>query len=184
IAHYREKPRGGTEIWRLDADGNVRVASPSETAYGDRGVYDIDRGILVLKGRRLRLESTDGQVTARDSLEYWEGRRMAVARGAAYAREGQNQIWADILSVYLHEDAQGKTVMQRVEAFDKVRIETPQDVVVGDLGLYNLDSRTAILCRGVTIVRGDDRLSGQVAEVNLATGRARLRPGRCAFTVK
>ncbi len=184
IAYYREKAQGGTEIWRIDADGNVRVASPTETAYGDRGVYDIDRGVLVLKGRRLRLESSDGLVTARDSLEYWEARRMAVARGAAQARQGENRIWADILSVYLHDDAQGKTVMQRVEAFDKVRIQTPEDVVVGDLGLYNLDSRTAILCGGVTIVREDNRLSGKVAEIDLVSGRARLRPGRCAFTVK
>jgi lipopolysaccharide export system protein LptA len=183
-AHYRDAAAGGTEIWRVNADGNVRIASTSETAYGDHGVYDVDQGILVLTGRSLRLDASDASITARDSLEYWEQRQMAVARGTAHAVQAANKLWADILSAYLREDAQGKTAIQRIEAFGQVRIETAQDVVLGDHGLYNLDNRTAILCGGVTIVRGDNRLSGEVAEVNLTTGRARLRPGRCALTVK
>lgn len=184
VAHYRDAAGGGTEIFRLDADGDVRVVSRSETAYGDRGVYDVDRGILVLQGRQLRLEATDARITARDSLEYWERRQMAVARGKAHARQGTNQLWADILSAYLHKDRQGKTAVRRIEAFDRVRLETVEDVVVGDRGLYDLDTRTAVLCGGVTIIRGDNKLTGRVAEVNLTSGRARLRPGRCGFTVK
>jgi len=185
VAHYRDATGGGgTEIYRLDADGDVRVVSRSETAYGDRGVYDVDHGILVLNGRRLRLEATDAKITARDSLEYWERRQMAVARGEAHAKQGTNQLWADILSAYMHKDRQGKTAIRRIEAFDRVRLETVEDVVVGDRGLYNLDSRTAILCGGVTIIRGDNKLAGQVAEVNLVSGRARLRPGKCSFTVR
>jgi lipopolysaccharide export system protein LptA len=183
-AHYRDVAQGGTEVWRLNADGNVRIASTSETAYGDRGVYDVDRGILVLTGRSLRLDATDARITARDSLEYWEQRQVAVARGAAHAVQAPNKLWADVLSAYLRQDERGKTVIQRIEAFGQVRIETAQDVVLGDHGLYNLDGRTAILCGGVTIVRGNDRLTGEVAEVNLTTGRARLRPGRCTFTIK
>ncbi len=183
-AHYRETDHGGGAIWRLDAEGNVRIASPSETAYGDRGVYDIDRGILVLTGRDLRLEATDAKITARDSLEYWERRQMAVARGKADAIQGPNRIRADILSAYLHQDAEGKTAIRRIEAFGRVRFETLRDVVVGDRGLYNLASRTAILCGGVTITQGDNTINGQVAEVNMATGVARIRPGACTFTVK
>lgn len=184
VAHYRDAAGGGTEVFRLDADGDVRVVSSSETAYGDRGVYDVDHGILVLTGRRLRLEATGAKITARDSLEYWERRQMAVARGKAHAKQGENQLWADILSAYLRKDQQGKTSIRRIEAFDRVRLETVQDVVVGDRGLYNLDSRTAILCGSVTIIRGDHKLTGQVAEVDLTSGRARLRPGPCSFTVK
>ena len=42
----------------------------------------------------------------------------------------------------------------------------------------------AILCGAVKINRGGDLVTGKVAEVNLTTGRARIRPGRCTFTVK
>lgn len=55
--HYHQKgqkaagsgPSAGT-ISRLDAIGNVFVSSPTETAQGDTGVYDVDRKTIVLTG--------------------------------------------------------------------------------------------------------------------------------------
>ena len=41
---------GGIQIQRLDASGGVTVRSPSETARGDFGVYDLDRKIITLIG--------------------------------------------------------------------------------------------------------------------------------------
>ena len=32
-AFYRELSVGGTEIWRLDVSGNVKIVTPGETAY-------------------------------------------------------------------------------------------------------------------------------------------------------
>ena len=41
---------GGIDIERLDASGGVVVRSPSETARGDFGIYDLDRGLITLVG--------------------------------------------------------------------------------------------------------------------------------------
>ena len=41
---------GGIQIERLDASGGVIVRSPSETARGDFGVYDLDRKLITLIG--------------------------------------------------------------------------------------------------------------------------------------
>src|ERR1041385_8391734 len=41
---------GGVQIHRLDAAGGVVVRSPSETAKGDLGVYDLDRKLITLIG--------------------------------------------------------------------------------------------------------------------------------------
>jgi lipopolysaccharide export system protein LptA len=41
---------GGLEINRLDASGGVVVRSPSETARGDFGIYDLDRKLITLVG--------------------------------------------------------------------------------------------------------------------------------------
>lgn len=41
---------GGIQIQRLDASGGVVVRSPSETARGDFGVYDLDRRLITLVG--------------------------------------------------------------------------------------------------------------------------------------
>ena len=41
---------GGIQIQRLDASGGVVVKSPSETARGNFGVYDLDRKLITLVG--------------------------------------------------------------------------------------------------------------------------------------
>ena len=41
---------GGIQIERLDASGGVIVRSPSETARGNFGVYDLDRRLITLVG--------------------------------------------------------------------------------------------------------------------------------------
>ena len=41
---------GGVQINRLDASGGVTVRSPSETARGTFGIYDLDRKLITLVG--------------------------------------------------------------------------------------------------------------------------------------
>ncbi len=41
---------GGVQIRRLDASGGVTVRSPSETASGNFGIYDLDRKLITLVG--------------------------------------------------------------------------------------------------------------------------------------
>ena len=41
---------GGVQIDRLDAAGGVVVRSPSETARGDFGIYDLDKKLITLVG--------------------------------------------------------------------------------------------------------------------------------------
>ena len=100
---------GSSEIWRLEAEGNVRISTATDTARGDRAVYDIDQAVLVLTGRALSLSSAQQVITARDSLEYWSARRMAVARGDALVvdRQEDRRIRADTLVAYFLEDAPG-----------------------------------------------------------------------------
>jgi lipopolysaccharide export system protein LptA len=91
-------PVSGSEIWRLEAEGRVRITSATERAEGSRAVYDMDQSVMVLSGQGLSLTTPDQRVTARDSLEYWPGRRMAVARGGAVVTtEDNRRITADTL---------------------------------------------------------------------------------------
>jgi lipopolysaccharide export system protein LptA len=52
---------GGVQIHRLDAAGGVVVRSPSETAKGDLGVYDLDRKLITLIGN-VQLNREQNQV--------------------------------------------------------------------------------------------------------------------------
>ncbi|MFT5540147.1 MAG: lipopolysaccharide export system protein LptA [Alphaproteobacteria bacterium] len=83
VAYYEEVAGGNTEVYRLDALGRVRIVSPTETAYGDKGVYDVRKGVLVMTGKNLKLVTQSEIITARDSLEYYETKSLAVARGNA-----------------------------------------------------------------------------------------------------
>ena len=99
---------GGTQIYRVDADGAVRIVSPNGTAYGDHAVYDVDKGILVMTGSNLRLVTERETITSRDTLEYWQQDDMAVARGKALAVSDQKQIAADLLTAYfIKNDSNG-----------------------------------------------------------------------------
>ncbi len=86
-AHYVETQGKGSEITRIEAVGNVKIVSPQQTAYGDRGEYDARKGVLVLTGKALKLVTKDDIVTARDSLEYYDEKSLAVARGNAVLRQ-------------------------------------------------------------------------------------------------
>ena len=53
--------KGGVQIQRLDAAGGVVVRSPSETAKGDFGIYDLDRKLITLIGA-VQLNRGDNQL--------------------------------------------------------------------------------------------------------------------------
>lgn len=51
VVHYRDKEAAEQNaIYRIDVEGNVRFATPTETAQGDTGVYDVDGGTIHLVG--------------------------------------------------------------------------------------------------------------------------------------
>ena len=174
-AYYRERKDGSTDIWRLDAEGDVKISTPGETAYGQSAVYNVDDGTLVLKGgKKVRLVTQQDEITADQQLEYWEKKQMAVARGNALAVRADRRLAADILVAYFRPDKNGKNSIHRIEAFDNVRIVTAKDTASGDRGEYDVESGIATLTGSVRITRGNTRLKGCRAKVNMNTGVSRL----------
>lgn len=172
-AYYRETETSGTDIWRIDAVGSVRIVTPTQRAFGDKAVYDVGRGILILTGGT-RLETETDRITARDSLEYWEKRNLAVARGNAIATRGENRLRADVLTAHFAKDADGKSRVRQVDAFDNIVITTPDEIVRSTRGIYDVETGIATLTGSVKITRGQNQLNGEYAEVNLNTGVSKL----------
>lgn len=176
-AHYSKTADGSTDIDRIDIVGNVRIVSPSATVYGDRGAYDVINGVLVLVGDDLRLENGDDLVTARDSLEYWEQKRMAVARGAARATRQDKRIQADVLTAHFKPNDGDNLTLSQVDAYGNVSIFTATEFASGDRGVYYMDREFATLTGSVKITRGDNQLNGEYAEIDMKTGISRLLSG-------
>ncbi len=173
-AFYRDAEDGSTEVYRVEAHGNVRILSPNESVYGDDGYYDVERGVVTLTGKALRLETGGDSITANESLEYWESKRLAIARGGAVASRGDKSLSADLLVAHFRKDDEGRLVLKQVDAEGQVEISTPTDFVTSDSGVYHVDEELAELIGDVKITRGDAQLNGEYAEVNLATGVSRL----------
>jgi len=173
-AFYRDAADGSTEVYRVEAHGNVRILSPNEAVYGNDGYYDVDRGVVTLTGDSLRLEASGDRITANESLEYWESKRLAVARGGAVASRGDKQLSAELLVGHFRQDEDGRLVLKQVDAQGQVEISTPTEYVTSDSGVYHVDKEVAELVGTVKITRGEAQLNGEYAEVNLATGVSRL----------
>jgi len=173
-AYYREEKGGGTEIWRLDAIGNVTIKTLKETAYGRQAIYQVDLGVLVLTGGKVRLVTPTDEITADKQLEYWEKKQMAVARGNAFAVRENKRVKADVLAAYFRPDKAGDSKLYRVDAFDKVTIVTEKDTATSERGVYNVESGIATLTGSVKLTRGQNVLNGCRAEVNLNTGISNL----------
>ena len=187
---------GDTEVYRLEADGHVRIVTPTDEAVADHAIYDIDQAVLVLTGHALKLTTPQDVMTARDSMEYWSQKHMAVGRGNAVVTTSDGKrLSADVLVGYTNPGPQpsvqtasaaqpakpgtdplaasaGK--LQRVEAYGNVEVRTAADTVRGDRGVYLPDTGLAHIMGHVRITHGQNQINGPAADVNMKTGIAHM----------
>ena len=164
-----------TEIYRLEADGNVRFTTPTQSVTGDHAVYDVDSQTLVVTGKNLRLTTPGDVVTARDSLEWHDATQTGVARGNAIAVHGDRRMRGDVLTAILTKGANGGAAhISRINANGNVELSTPTEIARGDAGVYNLDTGIATLAGHVRLTRGENELRGRYAVVDTNTHVSRL----------
>lgn len=187
---------GNNEIYRLEADGHVQIFTASDLAVGDHAVYDIDQAVLLMTGGDMKLTTPQQVLTARDTMEYWSQKRMAVGRGLATVTTADGRRLAgDTLVGYTDAPgaappkpaarpgadpllASGK--LQRVEGFGNVEVRTATETIRGARGVYVADTGIARLAGDVRITRGQSQLNGDEALVNMRTGISTLSrtPGK------
>ena len=177
---------GNNEIYRLEAEGNVHIFTATDLAVGDRAIYDIDQAVLLLTGGALKITTPQQVIVARDSMEYWSQKHMAVGRGlASVTTTDGRRLSADTLVGYTTPGqpapaapppkpnadplaASGK--LQRVEGFGNVEVRTATETFRGQRGVYVADSSIARLAGNVRVTRGASQLNGDEAIVNMNTG--------------
>lgn len=194
IAYYRDRDPArvaaakttdsdapATDIYRLVAERDVVITTPTQKARGDNGVYDVDRSVLVLTGNNLVLETTQDRITARDSLEYWDERKVAVARGDGVMVRADRRVQGDVLTAHIQEDKKtNESKVTEVDGFGNVRISTPSQIAQGAKGVYNLVTNIAYLVDDVRVTQGKNQLNGDYGEVNLNTNVSRMLSGPSA----
>ena len=189
---------GENEIYRLEAVGNVHIFTATDQAFGDKAVYDIDQAVLLMTGRNLHIITPQQTMSARDTMEYWSQKHMAVGRGNAVVNTNDGRrLSGDVLVGYTDDantraattpvqrvaatpptkppngndplsDAGGK--LKRVDAFGHVEVRTATEIIHADKGVYIPDTGIARLVGNVHLTRGQNQLNGDQAVINLRTG--------------
>ena len=211
IAYYRKKAgsapspgaagkpgegaeNGSNEVYRLEAEGKVHIYTPTDEAVGDRAIYDIDQAVLVMTGHAMKLTTPQQVMTARDSMEYWSQKHMAVGRGnAVVTTSDARRLAADVLVGFTTPPAEGSAPkpvsvaasaaakppsdpvaasgkLQRVEAYGNVEVRTQFDIARSDRGLYLPDTGIARLVGHVRLTHGQNQTNGPAADLNMKTG--------------
>ena len=176
-AHYRTGKDGGTEIWRIDAEGAVRIASTDQVATGRKGTYDVDKQLLVLTGKPRFTSGTD-RISASGSLEYSQVRNRAVARGNAVAVREDRTVEAETLTATFEPDEKESDKLKRLVAVGRVVFRSPNEVFHADRADFDVAAERLKLEGSVRISQGGNELRGQSAELDLKTGTSRMRGGR------
>ncbi len=154
----------------------------------------------MLTGRHLKLTTPQDVMTARDSLEYWSQKHLAVGRGdAVVVTSDAKRLSADTLVGYTTPapatpGASGAAApaapapakpgadplaasagkLQRVEAYGNVEVRTIADTVRGDRGVYLPDTGLARIIGHVRITHGQNQINGPAADINMKTGIAHM----------
>lgn len=179
-AHQRDgakdsSGKGAGSIDQLTAEGNVVIRDPKQQVYGQRAVYDMDEKTIKITGSNLKYITQSDIVTAQDSLEYYEDRKVAVARGRAIGEHDGSRIQADTLSAHFTSSPTGQMEMSQMFAKGHVIITTKDGGVSrGQEAVYNVKKNVAVLSQNVRVTRGQTQLAGDKAEIDFATGQSRL----------
>ena len=186
---------GSNEIYRLEAEGNVHIFTATDLVVADRAVYDIDQAVLLLTGSAMKLTTPQQVMTARDSMEYWSARHMAVGRGmATVTTTDGRRVTGDTLVGYTkvpdaaagprpagtapakpgNDPLTSSGKLERVEGFGNVEVRTATEVIRAARGVYVPDTGIARLAGSVRLTRGQNQLNGAEAIVNMRTGISTL----------
>jgi len=208
IAHYREAKgaQNNSEIYRVEAEGNVVIKRDNRTVVGDRADYDVDQGVGIVHGHALKMTTAADTVTAKDALEWYDTKQVAVARGDAVAVHSGRTIKADILTAYMVKTPPGgsppgpakappaktppakpgalaapganpdESKIDRVDAQGHVVVVAADDVGRGDYGVYNAATGICTLLGNVVITRGKDVVTGQYAVMDMNKNISRIMP--------
>lgn len=174
---------GAGDIVLMTAEGHVVITDGKQRITGEHAIYDIDNHKMTVTGNNLRYETAKEVVTARDSLEYYEDTKLAVARGHAIADQPTRHVEGDILTAEFRDAPNGQTQLSKMTAQGHVTVLTKNadskakggDISRGDHAVYDANSNMAIISGNVRITRKDGtQLSGDVGEVDFNNNRNRL----------
>ena len=165
------------KITAVTADGNVRMETPTDKAYGEHAHYDVELDRVIMTGGNLKITTPKEILTARDSLEFWHKENKGIAKGnaiATFPTKGE-LVQADTLVAYFknasdkNQDDKEKQSLDRIEAEGNVLASNPKGVLTGDRGTYSSSANLVEVFDNVQIMQENNIIEGGYARYSLKT---------------
>jgi lipopolysaccharide export system protein LptA len=169
---------GPTEVYRVEAIGNVKFVTKTQTGYGDHADYDVDSTLLVMTGKHLKIVTPRDLLTARDTIEWYDNRQLGVARGDAVDIHDGKTIAADVLLATIVHPPGEEAHATRIDGHGHVFVSSKDQIGRGDTGVYDVKTGIVTLTDHVRLTRGQDEMRGNygVVDVNRNIGYLLPRP--------
>jgi lipopolysaccharide export system protein LptA len=112
---------------------------------------------------------------AADRIEVQDRADRAIFSGNVVVRQAALSLNAPRLTV-AYSNAGGIEI-ERIDASGGVTVQSPSETARGQYAIYDLDKRLITMVGGVTLTRGESRVSGGRLVIDLTTGRAVMEGG-------
>jgi lipopolysaccharide export system protein LptA len=132
-----------------------------------------------------------------DKLDVFQLEHKAIFTGNVIAVQGTTNMRSEQMTVFYHDSdskpadaapavavnpgpptAPNPQGIYRIEADKNVVFTTPEEIAIGDKGIYNVDTDTIdLMGADVTLTRGQNILKGTKLNYNMKTGRSVLTGG-------
>ncbi|MGD9637872.1 MAG: LptA/OstA family protein [Alphaproteobacteria bacterium] len=169
--HNNDKP----EVFKFAAKDNIVFISPEVKISGDEAEYNIETGIITVTGNPAKLERHKETLTAYEKLEYNQNEKKAIAKGnATIVSDGKKLVASTIEAYFVNNKEKNVLELKNAKTIGKVEINTANEKITADNGIYDAKKSIATLDGNVIISQQENQLRGDKAEVNLQTGISRL----------
>ncbi len=182
VAHYIEAKKGENEIQSLEAKGNVKITQDGNVGVGTSANYDMNTGQMVMRGPAANLTGANGDtLSAEQEVQFNDKTGVAHAVGKpVITRPDDRTLRASQIDGQFVKDKDNNWVLQTATATNNVVVTTKDSIATGNHGFYDAAKNTALLTGNVKIAKGQNTMTGDRAEINTATGEARLLPAEVA----
>lgn len=144
-AFIRKNTLGKTEIFRIEAKGDVRFFGPGgESGTSDEATYDIEDGLVKLT------PSTGNKVIL------WKDQYI---------------LEADCINIHFEKD---KASLQKIDAIGKVLLSSPEEIIEGSKAVFTPDNHMIVVTGDVRVTNASGQLRGSCAKVNVDTKRSEV----------
>ena len=171
IAFYT--PTGSSRDFnRILAEGNVSFKDGGISGTGATADYDLTNRHYVISGPNASISGPDGQADAEKQIDFQRNAaKIYLQVNARITLSDGRKLFGDTITVFLDDT---ENVSRVLANGDVEVIQKPGSSATGDEADYDHKANITVLKGNVTLIDGENKLFGDVAEIDFSTGISKM----------